>query len=110
MNIAEEKSNDIVVCTPEGEIDIHSSVELRRAFDKIIKNNEKKLVVDFSGVPYIDSSGLATLIELLQRLKKLGGTLRLCNMAEKVKTVFEITKVHKLFSIFDTRQDALSNF
>ena len=110
MNIKEEKSNDIIVCTPEGEIDIHTSVELRKVFDKIIKNNEKKLIVDFSGVPYIDSSGLATLIELLQRLKKLGGTLRLCSMAEKVKTVFEITKVHKLFSIFDTRQDALGNF
>jgi len=110
MNIREERYNDAVVCIPEGEINIHTSAELRKTFDKFIKTNTKKLLVDFSSVPYIDSSGLATLIEMLQRLKKIGGNLRISNMADKVKNVFEITKVHKLFAIFDNRQDALNGF
>ena len=110
MNIREEKSNDVVVCTPEGEINIHTSVELRKVFEKFITHSEKKLLVDFSNVSYIDSSGLATLIEMLQRLKRIGGTLRLSGMVDKVKNVFEITKVHKLFAIFDSRQEALKGF
>jgi len=75
-----------------------------------MKNGEKKVLIDLSGVTYIDSSGLATLIEMFQRLKKIGGKLRLSSMNEKVKNVFEITKLYKLFEVFDTREAALRDF
>jgi anti-sigma B factor antagonist len=110
VKIKEEKSNDVVMCILEGEININSSPELRKIFEGIIKRNEKKVLVNFSGVTYIDSSGLATLIEMFQRLKKIGGSLRFCNMDQKVKNVFEVTKLHKLFEIFDTQELALKGF
>jgi anti-sigma B factor antagonist len=66
--------------------------------------------VDFSAVSYIDSSGLATLIEMFQRLKKIGGRMRFANMDQKIKNVFDITKLHKLFEIFDTQESALKEF
>ncbi|MDD2689088.1 MAG: STAS domain-containing protein [Candidatus Omnitrophica bacterium] len=110
MKIREEKLNDAVICILEGEININNSPDLRKAFDGLIKRNEKKLVVDFSGVSYIDSSGLATLIEMFQRLKKIGGALRFSNMEQKVKNIFEVTKLHKLFEIFDNREAALKDF
>ena len=107
MNIKEERLGDVLVCALEGEVNISTSPELRKTFEGIIKNDEKKVLIDFSNVGYIDSSGLATLIEMLQRLKKSGGKLSFCSMSEKVKNVFEITKLDKLFSIFDNRQEAL---
>lgn len=110
MKIKEEIINDVFICAIEGEIDINTSPLLRKTFDKIIKGNEKKVLVDFSGVSYIDSSGLATLIEMFQRLQKIGGKIRFSNMTEKVKNIFEITKIDKLFAIFSTRQDALKDF
>ena len=110
MKIEEQRHNDVVVCLPEGEININNSPQLRKAFDDIIKRNEKKILVDFSKVSYIDSSGLATLIEMHQRLKKIGGKLRFSGMDQKVKNVFEITKLHKLFEIFDTQETALRDF
>jgi anti-sigma B factor antagonist len=110
MKITQEKHNDAVVCMLDGEVDINTSPELRKACETLIKNNEKKVLMDLSGVTYIDSSGLATLIEMFQRLKKIGGRLRLSNMNEKVKNVFEITKLYKLFEIFDTRDTALRDF
>lgn len=110
MKIAQEKHNDAAVCTVDGEVDINTSPELRKACDGLIKNNEKKVLIDLSGATYIDSSGLATLIEMFQRLKKTGGHLRLSNMNEKVKNIFEITKLYKLFEIFDTREAALKDF
>jgi anti-anti-sigma factor len=110
MIIKEEKSNDVLVCILEGEVNINTSPELRKIFDRIMRNNEKKVLIDFTSVSYIDSSGLATLIEMLQRLRKIGGNLRLCNMSQKVKSIFEITKLVKLFEIFDTRQRALEGF
>lgn len=110
MKIREERRNDILICVIEGEININTSPEMRKAFDKIIRDDEKKVVIDFTGVSYIDSSGLATLIEMFQRLKKTGGHMRLANMSQKAKNIFEITKLHKLFEIYDSLQDALNNF
>ncbi|MCM8830806.1 MAG: STAS domain-containing protein [Candidatus Omnitrophica bacterium] len=110
MNVREEKINDVVVCILEGEININTSPNLRKIFDRLIKDNEKKVAIDLSNITYIDSSGLATLIEMLQRLRKIGGKLRLANMSEKIKNVFEITKLTKLFEIFDTTEAALKDF
>ena len=110
MKVKEEKNNDVVICSLEGEINIGSSLELRKVFEAIIQRNEKKVLVDFSGVSYIDSSGLATLIEMFHRLKKIGGALRLCNMDQKIKNIFEVTKLHKLFAIFENRETALKDF
>ncbi len=110
MKIVEEKVNDILVCRIDGTIDLNNSPQLRKAFDNYTHNNIKKILMDFSSVTYIDSSGLATLIELMQRLKKLDGKFRIYNMCGKVKNIFEITKLYKLFEIFDTQEAALRDF
>lgn len=110
MRIKEEMYNDVVVCSLDGEVNINNSPLLRKAFEDIIKRNDKKVLVDFSAVSYIDSSGLATMVEMFQRLKKIGGKLRFSNMEQKVKNIFEITKLHKLFEIFDSRELALKDF
>ena len=110
MNITEEKIQDIIFCKVEGEININTSPQLRKSFEDLIKSGSKKIIIDFSSVLYIDSSGLATLIELFQRLKKTDGKLRICNMSERVRNVFEVTKLHKLFEIYDSRDLALEGF
>ncbi|HEC69835.1 MAG TPA: anti-sigma factor antagonist [Candidatus Omnitrophica bacterium] len=110
MKIREEKQGEVLIYALEGEVNINTSPELRKAFDKIIREGQKKVIVDFSEISYIDSSGLATLIEMYQRLKKNGGRLRLCAMGEKVRSVFEITKLVKLFEIFPNLTEALEGF
>lgn len=110
MNVKQEKCNDVAICALEGEININNSPDLRKVFDEFIKRNEKKVLIDFTNVTYIDSSGLATLIEMLQRMKKIGGRMRFSNMDQKVKNIFEITKLHKLFEIFDNRESAIQGF
>ncbi|MFA6282193.1 MAG: STAS domain-containing protein [Candidatus Omnitrophota bacterium] len=110
MNIKTESKNDITICRIDGDININTSPQLRKAFEEFVQKNIKKIIVDFSAVKYIDSSGLATFIELLQRLKKTGGCFRICNMDQKVKNVFEVTKLHKIFEIFDTQSAAENNF
>src|SRR4030042_5553608 len=100
MKIAHEQKPQATVCRVEGEINLNTSPELRKAFDGFMKNNVKNVVIDFSAVPYIDSSGLATLIELFQRLKKVNGKMRICCVPEKVRNVFEVTKLHKIFEVY----------
>lgn len=110
MKVKEDKINDALICSLEGEININNSGDLRKIFDDFINRKELKVLIDFSGVSYIDSSGLATLIEMFQRLKKIGGHMRFSCMDQKIRNIFEITKLHKLFEIFETRDAALREF
>ncbi|MBN3041139.1 MAG: STAS domain-containing protein [Candidatus Omnitrophica bacterium] len=110
MKVSNLKKSDCTICSIEGEINLNTSPDLRKAFEEFSRQNIKKIIIDFEQVPYIDSSGLATLIELFQRMKKIDGKLRICSVPEKVKNVFEVTKLHKLFEIYDDQESALEGF
>ncbi|MCF7878149.1 MAG: STAS domain-containing protein [Candidatus Omnitrophica bacterium] len=110
MKISEDKKNDIMAVSVSGEINIDTSPDLRKAFDQYAKQGIKKVIIDCANLTYIDSSGLATLIELMQRLKKIKGELKICNLAEKVKSVFEVTKLDKLFDICSNQEQAVERF
>ena len=110
MQIKEKKADEVTILELSGEIDINTSPEVRKAFDHLLKEQRKKILLNFSQVSYIDSSGLATLVEMLQRLKRFGGLLRLSNVSEKVKGLFEITKLDRLFSIFPSEEEAVKDF
>jgi len=110
MQIRIEKQEEVLLCIPEGEIDIHTSPELRKAFDGIIKNHEKKVVVDFSAVTFIDTAGLATLIEMLHRLQKINGHFKISNLDTHITRMFITVKLDQFFELYDTRENAIKAF
>lgn len=102
--------NDVTVCSLNGEININTSPDLRKVFDDLISKKATKVVLSLGEVSYIDSSGLATLIEMLRRMKKYDGKLRLCGLSDKIRSLFEITKLTKLFEMFGTEEEAIKGF
>ena len=110
MQVTEKQSNDILLYSVNGDIDINSSPDIRDSFEKTIAKKAMKIVINLSGVSYIDSSGLATLVEMLKKTRSYGGKLRLSSLAPKVKSLFEITKLEKLFEIYDNEDEAVSGF
>jgi len=107
MNVTVEALPKGVLLVVEGQVDMHTSPELRV---KLRENLEKKmnpLVVDLTKVQFIDSSGLATLIEALQAVGKYGGRLRLCGLAPAVKNLFKLSNLISIFDIRATREDAV---
>ncbi len=66
-----------------------------------------RVVVDLSGVPYMDSSGVATLVEAMQVARKTRTVLILCNLTDRVRSIFEIAKLEMVFRIVATREDAM---
>lgn len=110
MQISQRDADGVVILDLSGEIDINTSPEVRKSFERLIKEEKKKILINFSEVTYIDSSGLATLVEMLQRLKRYDGSLRLVNLSQKVKALFEITKLDRLFNIFAQEAEALKDF
>lgn len=105
MEVKASQAGEVMLYHVQGEINISTSPELKKHFEK---QPSKKVVVNLEKVTYIDSSGLATLVEMLKKTKMQGGQLGLAGMSDKVKSLFEITKLDKLFLIFPNQDEALN--
>ena len=104
MDVKSFEKDGVFVFQVNGEINISTSPELKKQFEK---QPLKKVVVDLEKVNYIDSSGLATLVEILKKTKSQGGSLGLSGLSDKVKSLFEITKLDKLFLVAPTQDEAV---
>lgn len=99
---------DALVISVCGEIDLHNSPELRtEVFDLIVKNSPRRLVLNLSQVPYMDSSACAVLVEALRRMRAISGKVYLFGLQPRVKGLLEIARLGSIFSIVDTEADAL---
>lgn len=87
------------VVLPVGEIDLNASPILRQEIKRVHTARPQRLIVDLSGVPYMDSSGVATLVEAMQIARKNSTRLVLCGMQEKVRSIFEIARLDTVFTI-----------
>ena len=105
MEVKSFQQDGVVVYQVNGEINISTSPVLKKQFEQQVP---KKIVVDLEKVSYVDSSGLATLVEILKKTKGQGGSLALAGLSEKVKSLFEITKLDKLFVVCATQSDAVT--
>jgi anti-sigma B factor antagonist len=92
----------------KGEIDLHVSPVITASLQSMVKKKPKRLVVDLSKVNYIDSSGLATLIETMQNVEEYGGKFALAGLQENVRTIFEISRLDQVFQIFPDADAALA--
>lgn len=78
------------------------------AFEKLVE--EPNIVFDLGEMTHIDSSGLGVLVQLLQRARMRGGTVRLACLQAHPRIVFDITKVYRVFEIYDTVESAEEAF
>jgi anti-sigma B factor antagonist len=92
----------------KGEIDLHVSPSVTASLNEMIDKKPERLVVDLSDVSYIDSAGLAALIEAMQRVEGYGGKFALSGLQETVRSIFEISRLDQVFQIFPDTNAALS--
>ncbi|MGQ0640041.1 MAG: STAS domain-containing protein [Gemmatimonadaceae bacterium] len=110
MSFALHKEGDVCVVSVEGQLIVGNRQELKQKVLDEIERGERKFLVDFSQTGYIDSSGLGVLVSLSKKIREHGGELRLTNLNEDLKTLFELTKLDTLFQIAETRERALDSF
>ena len=97
------------IFAPAGAIDLHVSPELRASLRAIIDDEKpKRLVVDLSQVPYIDSSGLAVLIGAMQSLELEGGVFLLAGAQEGVQMILESARLDQYFRLFPDVEAAIA--
>ncbi len=79
-------------------------------FSLVDDEGRKKFILDFNNVEYLSSAALGKLITLDKKVKSNGGTLRLCNVRPEIYEVFAITRLNKLFQMYDDQEKALEGF
>ena len=111
MNLEKSVQGEILVlkiCQLE-RLDASSCGELRSSLLETIGEDFKGLVLDLSSLKHIDSSGLSVFISINKRLQSRRGEVKLCNLSPTVKSMFELTRLDKVFDIFEDREQAIES-
>ena len=104
------QGNDVLVieCSQEN-LDASNVRDFRENMKTLIKDRSK-VVLDMSQIKFVDSSGLGALIACLRDVNSRKGDFRLCGMSRSVLALFELMRMHRVFSIHDTASHAVESF
>lgn len=110
MEMAMEKVGDVtVVVLPGEQLDASNAKEFKRVIAPLLEPCGK-VVFDLGELRFVDSSGLGAILSCLRQLNAKGGELKLCAMSKPVRALFELVRMHKIFDIYGTKDDALRAF
>ncbi len=110
MEITVEKADDVAIAVlPLEELDASNVDEFKREIAPLLQSSDK-LVIDLARLRFVDSSGLGALLSCLRQLSAKGGDLKLSGMSKQVRAVFELVRLHRLFDIFATTEEAVRAF
>jgi anti-sigma B factor antagonist len=107
LNVSISDRAGATVLSPEGEIGYHEAPILQNAIKAAYDKKPTKLVIDLTGVSYMATPGLATLVEGLQISRKNGTPLVLTGLTERVRAIFEIARLNTVFTITESLDKAL---
>lgn len=111
MNITQRIHNDILILHPEGKITLgDGDQELGEAVRTALEQNHRKIIINFSKVTYLDSSGVGELVGCYTSIKNKGGELRICGMNERLFGLMKMTSLHSIFDVKDTEEESLAGF
>ena len=110
MNSKQEKINGYSVLTIQDErIDAHNSSELKENLLRMIEAGEKRIIVDLGHVRFIDSSGLGALLSGNKHVIAKSGKFALANIQQQVLSMFELTRLNRVFDIYADIDEACNN-
>lgn len=110
MEILEERIDSIDVLKLKGRLDASSGKDIKEKVSALAKEKRVNLVIDIGAIDFIDSSGLGSLVASLRSVNKLGGDIKIASLQNPVRAIFELTRLHRIFEIFDDSTAAAKSF
>jgi len=108
MHIATRQQGTSTVVDGQGDIDLYNSPEVRKIILEELKEKKvARLIVNLSGVRYIDSSGVASLVEGLKVSRTMSSRFMLYGLSPAAREVLELSRLIRVFEVFATEQEAL---
>jgi anti-sigma B factor antagonist len=107
MEMTVEKLGEVTIVRLPGEqLDASNAKDFKRDVASIL-SGASKLVFDLSQLHFVDSSGLGAMLSCLRQVNSAGGELKLCGLSKPVRALFELVRMHRIFDICDTKDDAI---
>jgi anti-sigma B factor antagonist len=100
--------NDLTIVTISGEIDVFTSPRLREELLEIVEGGALHLVIDLGEVTFLDSTGLGVLVGIYHRLRARDGSMSFMGAGDRVRRVFHVTQLTKIFVLHDTLDEAIA--
>jgi anti-sigma B factor antagonist len=108
LEMTRRRYGDLVVVSLAGEVDVDNVSEVRRCLDEAVETHGPRLVVDLTGLTFIDTTGLGVLVRQLAMLRERNGTMALVVPDGQVLRRLRRTNLAPLFPIYDTLSQALA--
>jgi anti-sigma B factor antagonist len=106
MTWTEENDSQLLTIKLSGEIDLQHSPKLRQLLQSKVGLKAPVVLLDFTEVKYIDSSGLATLVEYYKNSRSYSGQLAVAGLSNRVRSIFDLVRLGEVFGIFPTVLEA----
>ncbi len=104
----DERIEDYSIISVHGEIDLHTAPKFETVMERLAGNGFRAVMVDMSGVSFMDSTGLSTLMRARDHLEERDISFRLVSPSHAVDRIFSVTGFQDYFEIFASREDAIS--
>ena len=110
MEMVDGMIGDITELKLRGRLDSTSAGDLKEKVKSCIKAGQVRMIVEMSGVDFVDSSGLGSLVACLRSVNKAGGDIKIASLQDRVRVVFELIRLHHIFEIYDDSTTAAKSF
>jgi anti-anti-sigma factor len=111
MELKTRKEKEVIVIYLAGRLDVHLSADIEKEINALIKAEpDKHLLLNLEDVEYMSSSGLRIFVSTMRILKENNRKLKLSNINNAVKKIFEVVELMDMFDIHETEEDALKSF
>ena len=110
MELTTEQSGDLTCVTLRGDhLDAGVAEEFKRDMAPLLKG-DARLLLDMTRLRFLDSAGIGALLSCLRQVSAGGGDMKLFGLTKNVRAVFEMTRMHRLFDLYETREEAVAAF
>jgi anti-sigma B factor antagonist len=110
MEYKTRSRSNVQVMELMGRFDTYTAAPIREWLEEATANGQARIVVNLGNVNFLDSTGLATLVQGMKRCRQTEGDLRLCNLQQPVRLIFELTRLDKAFEIYPGEEEAVQAF
>ena len=110
MNITTTQEGKVHKVQLAGRLEAATVPVLKAEVQKLSQNKPPYIVFDMAGVTFVDSSGLGALVAALRTVNKVDGDIRIANLTPDVRSIFELTRMHRLFEIYPSSEVAIASY
>ena len=110
MRIDTQIHHDVVIIQPKGRITVETDTQFTGLIRTLLEAGSRRLVLNLADVPYVDSDGLAAIVQAYTATRRRGGDLKLLHVKDRTRQLLAVTKLLTVFEAYDTEDEVERSF